>query len=479
MDLKKRVLTSAIWIGCGSSLANALKFFAKIILARLLLPTDFGLFAIILLFVNSFALLSDLGLGAAIIQRRKDIREAIHNAFSISLIVGCLLFFISFILAPKIALFFNEQILVGIMRLFSFGFIFLAIELVPSSLLIKELEFGKKVFIEFLAVTTFFIISLLLAYFGQGIWSLAYGQFCSMFINSLGMFIISGFRPKIDFNLKICYELLAYGKDILLIGVIGFLLVQGDDIFVGRYLGTLALGYYLLAYSIANMPSKTISFVISSLTFPIFAKLQQNKSSLRQAYLKILEWSYFLILPISFGLFIIAPEFVKIILGNKWLPSIPVLQILCLFTLSRSFHHIGGYFFQAIGNPKLHRNLSFFELAGIAILIYPLSLRYGIFGTGVAVTTVLSMGALYLFWRIRKEVNLSNFEDIKILSPQIAISILMTLSIFILKHRIFKIIQLPELIFLIGFGIVFYLVLSGSFLLTNKKQQVYLNAACK
>lgn len=469
MNIKTKAAFSIIWIGFGSLIATILRFSAKIILARILAPTDFGLFAIVLLFINSLTLFSNLGLGAAIIQRKKQIREASNTAFHMAFIMGALLFVIAFIFANQIAIFFNQPKLTTMIQIFSLTLFFLGIELIPSSLLIKELSFGKRVFVEMLSVISFFLISIILAYFSFDVWSLVLGQFASMFVSAFGMLIISQFRPEFKFNLTVAKELLGYGKYMIMISIMGYLLTQGDNLFVGKFLGAIALGYYAMAYTIANLSTTTVSFVISSLSFPIFAKLQEDKTLLKKAYLKILRLSFFIIIPIAFGTFALAPEIIITILGPKWMPSIPVLQVLCFFAIFRSFHHIGGYFFQAIGNPRLHTSLCLFEVLTIAILIYPFSFKWDLVGIAIAIIIPFCIGAIYLFFKIRKKLNITGLQDIKIIIIETGFAFLM-MDILLISKNWLNPLNLVGLLILISFGGFIYFVLIQAYYPTLKKE---------
>ena len=157
------------------------------------------------------------------------------------------------------------------------------------------------------------------------------------------------------------------------------------------------------------------------------------------------------------GIFVVSPEFIKIVLGEKWIPCIPVLQILCFFAIFRSFHNVGGYFFQAIGEPKVIRNVHLFELILIILLIYPFSMKYNIIGTGLTVTISFLIGATYLLFRVRSKLNIKHFLDFKILFLELTSSAIMVFLVFIFKEAFFNITTIPQLIMIIMMGLIIYL----------------------
>jgi O-antigen/teichoic acid export membrane protein len=164
-----------------------------------------------------------------------------------------------------------------------------------------------------------------------------------------------------------------------------FLITQGDDIFVGKLLGVTALGFYQLAYRISNMPATEITQVISQVTFPAYSKLQDDIPKLKEAYLKVLQLTAFLSFPIAGLIFVLAPDFTKIFLGEKWIPMVPAMMVLVWWGVIRAIGGINGSLLQAVGEPDILTKLNVIKLVIIIILIYPFSIKWGIVGTSLAV----------------------------------------------------------------------------------------------
>ena len=198
-------------------------------------------------------------------------------------------------------------------------------------------------------------------------------------------YLIHPYRPHLSSDLGKAKKLFGFGKWILGSSILIFLITQGDDIFVGKLLGATALGFYQLAYRISNMPATEITHVISQVSFPAYSKLQDDLAKLREAYLRVLQVTTFLSFPIAGLIFVLAPDFTKILLGEKWMPMVPAMQVLAIFGAIRAFGATTGSIFQGVGRPSILTKLAAIQLLMMIAIIYPLTNEFGIFGTAIAI----------------------------------------------------------------------------------------------
>jgi len=186
---------------------------------------------------------------------------------------------------------------------------------------------------------------------------------------------------------------------------------------VGKLLGATALGFYQMAYRISNMPATEITHVISQVTFPTYSKLQDNIPKLREAYLKVLQFTAFLSFPIAGLIFVLAPDFTKIFLGEKWMPMVPAMQVLCVFGATRSVAASVGPVLYATGNPKIETKIVTVQLLLLAILLYPLSAKYGIKGTAWAIVIPNFVSLLLSTFRVKGILKITATGLFKIITP--------------------------------------------------------------
>jgi PST family polysaccharide transporter/lipopolysaccharide exporter len=184
-------------------------------------------------------------------------------------------------------------------------------------------------------------------------------------------YVIHGYRPRPEFHHGIATDLFDYGKWILGSGIVLFLINQGDDAFVGWYLGATALGFYQLAYRFSNAPATEVTHIISRVVFPTYSQIQTDKEKLRTGYFRTVQIVTVISFPMAVGIAVVAPTFVRAFLGEQWLPTILAMQILAFWGIIRSLGAAVGPLFNALGQPDVNTKLQTLKLVIIAIFIYP------------------------------------------------------------------------------------------------------------
>ncbi|GAI54637.1 unnamed protein product, partial [marine sediment metagenome] len=184
----------------------------------------------------------------------------------------------------------------------------------------KELEFNKQFIYRASGTLADFVVAVAAVLILKSVWALVFGLLAGNFVRLIVSYLVHPYRPHFKLDLAKTKELFGFGKWILGSSILVFLITQGDDIFVGKLLGITFLGFYQMAYRISNAPATEITHVISQVTFPAYSKLQDNLPGLREGYLKTLQLTAFISIPLAGGIFILAPEFTTIFLGDKWMP---------------------------------------------------------------------------------------------------------------------------------------------------------------
>jgi O-antigen/teichoic acid export membrane protein len=476
VSLARKAAHGMVWVTISAIITKVLGFVTSIILARLLAPADFGLLAIGLLAINTMGIFRDLGFGAALIYKKDDSNHAAADtAFILLPVVASILFALAYLSAPSIAIFFNNTETEPIIRVLALTFVISSLGTVPSMLLEKELEFKKKVLPEVLPQVGYAVVTIGLALYGYGVWSLVYGQIVSAVLTAGLIWMVTDWRPSFRFNKGVARELFGYGKHILGASVLIFLITNIDSAIVGKMLGMEALGFYTLAATIANLPATQITFLISRVMFPAYSKLQDDTDAMKNAYLKTLKYVSMLSIPAAFGIFVLAQDFVRVVLGERWMPAVPALQVLCFYGLMRSISATTGNVFQAKGKPQIVSKFASIQLLAMSFIIYPLTSSYGIFGTSIAVTVpavIIHLYGILLVCRIFDE----NVIDVfKVVSIPLAGSIIMAIFIYFIKYFIYYINLQPilYLVILIIFGSIFYIGYSFVFDKQGVQQIVY------
>ena len=384
-NLSQRVVRGGVWVFTLQVVNRGFSFVRLIILARILAPHDFGLMGIAMLMMATLNTFSQAGFQAALVQKKEDIKSYLDSAWTVMILRGFILFAILYLIAPYAAIFFKSPEAIPIIRVIGFSILLQAFTNIGVVYFQKELEFNKQFVYQFAGTLADFIVAVSAVLILRNVWALVFGLLAGNFARFVVSYLIHPYRPHLSLDFGKAKELFGFGKWVLGSGILIFLITQGDDAFVGKFLGATMLGFYQLAYRISNMPATEITHVVSQVTFPAYSKLQDDISKLREAYLKVLQFTAFLSFPIAGLIFVLAPDFTKIFLGEKWMPAVPAMQVLVFAGLVRSIAATAGYMFYGAGKPKIDTKWQIVRLSVMAALIYPFTIKWGILGASMVV----------------------------------------------------------------------------------------------
>jgi O-antigen/teichoic acid export membrane protein len=446
-------------VGISGILTNILLLIRGIILARLLTPEIFGLMSICLVVIRGFEIFTETGFYTALIQRQKDYEEAKDTAFTLMILRGVILAVITFLISPFVANYYEKEILDIALKVIAVSFIFSGFFNVNTVSLQRELNFRRLSYLDQAQGILNFVIVIMLAYYFRNVWALVLGHVISRMLGSILSFVIIPGRPRIRFNAKIAKELFHYGKFITGLSVVVFITTEIDNVIIGKILGMEALGYYVLAYTLANLTATHISKVISRVLFPAYSVLQDNLPALREAFLRTLKLVSYLTIPAAAGLAVLSPEIVRVVYGDKWTPAVGSLVILSLFGCIRSLGSIQGYLYNAIGKPNITFYITLSKLILILVIIYPMTRGYALIGASLAVTIPIVIEYIVGLCILRKVIEISLVKIFNILFVTSLYSGVMCVVVFFVKKS-FPLVNVIELVFLVILGILVYFILT-------------------
>lgn len=454
--LSAQVISGSFWVFALRILEKLLHFIRLIILARLLAPDDFGLFGIALLSMSCLETFSETGFEQALIQKKQDISQYLDTAWTAQLLRAAFLACLLFIAAPAIGAFFNSLKAVILIRTIALAVLFKGLTNIKTIYFIKEMKFNKQFAYQSIGVIAEFVVAVSLAIILKSAWALIFGLLVNHLVSLLVSYIIYPYRPRLSFDLKKFKELFGFGKWLLGSGILIFLVTQGDDIFVGKLLGVAALGFYQLAYRISNMPATEITHIISQVTFPAYSKLQDNLPQLREAYLKVLRVSSFLSFPVAGLIFILAPDFTRVFLGEKWMPMVGAMQVLALVGLFRALTATPGPLYLARKTPNLSFKKNALRLLFTLGPIYPLIKSYGITGAAFCVLFGILAALGYDLYYFKKLANLNiQFRQLaRDLAPALGFTVLFCIILALMKTGLNQ--SFLSIVFMVFSALVIY-----------------------
>jgi lipopolysaccharide exporter len=451
----RQVLLSGLWtLGLRLS-SRALGFARTIVLARLLFPADFGLIAMAMVFVTGLDCISQTGFQQALIQKKSDIEKCLDTAWAVALARNLVLCLILVLTAPLVAGFFEAPRLTDIIRVVSLSVLLSGFANIGIVFFQKDLEFDKQFGFEWWASLAEFALTVLLAFLLRDVWALVWGGLAGNVLRVLLSYVLHPYRPSFTFNLSIFRELLDFGKWVSGYAVVGYAVGMLDNILIGRMLGAETLGYYQMAFLTAVIPSSEVAIAVSMVVFPSYSMLQDQPGRLRESFEKVLQVAAMVCMPIGFGIFAVAPEFVRIILGERWQGIALIMQVLSVMGTAKALEGTTSSLVMAVGRPGLLMGFSAVQLCLLAASLYPLTARWGIHGTAIAVTSTALLAAAAALVAAVRITGLRGRRILILLVVPLGASMAMAAGIILLK-RLMGAVGLPGFLFLVAAGIGLY-----------------------
>jgi len=426
------VTTGVAWIGGSQLIIQLLRFLATAVLARLLLPSDFGVVGMAVIVTGLVTMVCELGLSAAMVQREELKESHLVTSLWTSLTTGVVLCLATIALSHPIALFFGEAIVRPVVATLSFSFILSSMSTVQRALLQKRMQFKQLAFSQIGGELAFGAVGISLALRGLGVWALVVGILSRHLVQSLLLWLLCPWRPSGPFHWRSFRELFSFGANVLGGQLLNFLGANLDYLIVGRILGATPLGYYTLAFELTMFPRARIASMVTRVAFPAFSAIQRDNPRLRKGYTTMIAYLSLATFPLVVGLFAVAPEFILVIFGTRWTPVILPLQVLCMGGLMASIGTTVGSILKAKGRPdlELKMNLLSVTLLGLAIGI---GVRHGIVGVAAAVSLKTLFLAWLFAWITNSLIGLGFMEYLRALQPaSIAVAAML---LFLLGYR--------------------------------------------
>lgn len=406
MGYTKDIVKGLSWISALRGITRGLSFVRILIIARLLTPSQFGLFGVASLVLSLVEVFMETGVNIFLIQKKGNIDKYVNSLWIVSIIRGIFITIIILISAPFIVSFFNAPNSLGLLFLISIvplirGFINPAIILFQ-----KNLKFSKEFYFRsaiFLAET---LVSVLLVFLLRSPVGLVIGMIVSAVFEVILSFMVITLRPKFKFEKMRFFEVFHAGKWVTMSTIFNYLYQNVDDMVVVRFLNTTSLGLYQMAYKIAMLPITEVSDVIAKVTFPIYSKIADDKVRLRSAFLKTVSVNVIFSVPFVFVFLAFPYQIILILLGNEWVSAASVLQILAIFGLTRALTVPAIIVLLALKRQDIVAKITFSTFLILAATVVPFINNWGIFGAGLSATiasiTMLPFAYIYALKCLKK-----------------------------------------------------------------------------
>ena len=434
MSLRSQALSGFRWTASVRLLSQLVTWMITLVVIRLLAPADYGLLAMATVFVAFLAMFSELGLGAAIVQKADVDEELLKRAFGLILIIHFSLAALLAVAAPLIAAFYAEPRVTPILRVLSLQFLLAAFAVIPDAQLQRRMEFRNRSILDFFGAVVASGTTLLMAMAGSGVWALVAGSLVSQAFKTIGINCLSPFLRWPDFSLRGMRSLLQFGGNFTAVQVFWMFLSQVDVLICAKWLGNEVLGFYSVAMQLASLPSQRISGLVNQVAFPTFARMQGELHKVGGSVLSGARVLSFFSFPVLWGMSSVAPEIVVVILGEKWALATVPLQALTLIMPLRIVGNFVATAAQGIGRSDIVlRSVVWASFVTPPVLIVGVY-GWGLLGLSLAWLVALPLSFLQSMVRSLPVLGLSLRQLAGAMGPAACTGLLMYGAVALARH---------------------------------------------
>lgn len=458
MSVKSKALSGVLWSGIDFLSIRFVQFILSFIIARQLVPQDYGLIAMLSLFLTISNLFIDSGFSSALVQKQNRDDADYSTCFYFNIVIGVVMYLVLLLISPYIASFYNQPILKDIILILGLTLIINSFSSVQKTILTIELNFKRQAFISFISACISGAIAVFMAYKGFGVWTLVLQSIFNSLLTTVLLWITSKWRPSLRFSLNSFKELFSFGSKLMASGLLHTIYKNLYTIVIGKVFLLKDLGLFNRADSITTFPSNNVSGVINKVAYPILCSASDNSESFSNILFSFIRLSAFVVFPLMAGLMVLAEPLILIVLTEKWTGCVPYIQI-----ISIAYVWDTTMVFLGTSVNAMHRSDYFLKaevwkkIAAVAFLFASIPLGVKAMCWSMVLYAFADMFIITRYTKILlPSVNLANV--FKHLFPIILQTVIMGISVYICKSMFHT--PLIQLCAGVAVGIIIYILLS-------------------
>lgn len=457
MSIQKQAINGFFWTFLEKFSIKIISFTVSMILVRLILPEEFGLLGLVYLFVGVGNVLINSGLSNSLIRSENLTKEDYSTVFYFNVGISVFIYLLLYLCAPFISEFYDHDRLTLVIRLYSLTFIFDAFGSIQKTILTIELNFKKQMTITIPALIISSAVSLLLAYFDYGVWSLVWGAITSSFFIALQYWFYSNWKPLFVFNKKKFKKHFLFGYKLTLAGIVNIVTNNIYYVIIGKFFTINQVGYYQRAESFKDLPVSSLSMVLDKVTYPIFAKIQGDPLKLKSAYKQVMQMAVFIVAPTMIILIVIAKTLFITLFTEKWIEAAPYFQIIAVGSILYPIQVYNVNILKIKNRTDLVFKIVLFTRV-VSILLVFVVFSFGIYMLlWTQVFTAILFFIIYSYFSGRL-INYSTIEQVKDIAPSILLSVILALGLYIFYDSISHLNNILVIIFTVVVGYLFYFI---------------------
>jgi O-antigen/teichoic acid export membrane protein len=469
---KSLTVTGLGWSFLGQGGTQAVSLILGVILARILSPKEFGLVAMVTVLTGFASIFTEMGFGAALIQRREPSQRMLSSVFWLNSATSLAMAGLFVLLAGPIARFYSEPALEALIYVLSPVFLLRSLCSIQNCMLARNLNFRAIVLGEFCGGLGGGGLAVALAFLGWGVWSLAAQPLMQGVVLACVLWLASPWRPARAFSWEAIKDLLPFGSSVAGDHTLGYWSRSLDSFLIGRYLGAEPLGAYSRAYSLMLFPFRNVTLALQRVMFPSLSKVKDDPPRVRGLFLQMIGGIAVITFPLTLGLFVVAHDFVLIVFGPQWAAMVPLVRILSLAALIQAVVAIVDALYKSQGRPDLALKVNLF-LRFVMITCIVLGLAWGAEGVALGVLAATILAAYPTLFFAGRLVGLSFYTIVRTLLPLLLCSTIMSFTVILSRELLAREPSLASLLIQVGIGVSSY-----GLLLEITKPGVYRTIRC-
>lgn len=433
--LKEKTAKGLFWGGISNGLQQLLGLIFGIVLARILSPEDYGMVGMLAIFTGIASSIQESGFTAALVNKPEINHDDYNAVFWFSLLSGVILYIVLFFCAPLIAWFYDKPELTNLSRLVFLGFLFSGAGIAHNAILFKKLMVKERAKIDVTALVVSGIVGLLMALNGFAYWGLAVQGTTYIGVGTLLRWYYSPWRPTLSINIQPLKEMFGFSFKLFLTNIFWQISSNQFSVLLGKFYSPQQVGYYSQGYKWMVMGNTFIGGMINGVAQPILAEVQADPIKQQAVFRKMVRFGAFVSFPLMLGLAFVADEFVLIAVGEKWLPSVPFLQLFCIWGAA-------GYLWMLYTNLLMVHGKSDIYMWGmitvglLQIAIVALTFPFGILWMVAAYVLSFFIGLLGWHYFANRLIGLQLWSVIKDIIPYCSITIFTFIATWIITSQI-------------------------------------------
>lgn len=431
--LKDKTVKGVIWSAVDRFSAQGIQFVFSILIARLLLPEDYGVIAMLGIFLAVSQTFIDSGFGSALIRKIDRTETDFSTVFYFNIVVATLFYLILFVSAPAIANFYETPLLESVTKVIALNLIINSLSGIHNAKLSIDIDFKSRAKISILSAVITGAVGLWMAYAGYGVWALVVQNLCSSLVRTVMLWIIVKWHPQLVFSWKSFKEMFSFGSKLLASGLLDTLYNNIYTLVIGKVFSPSTLGVYSKASALAQFPSSNITGVLQNVTFPVLSSIQNEEERLADAYKRFLKLSAFVVFPLMVGLAAVADPFIRLALTDKWENAIYLLQIICFALMWYPIHAINLNILAVKGRSDYFLKLEIIKkIQGVLVLCITVPMGIVAMCYGQVISSLIS-----LIWNThytKKLIGYGYFAQMKDLLPILIHSLVMGAIVLVIVN---------------------------------------------